>query len=225
MVPAAAPATGNRVSLGHLALHYRSREDGPIAARLLKILGFEQVQELPLPDGAFYQFYVDPNGANQGDGILYLSRAPAPIAAINRAIHAALNIGATNEHCAAADLRASQKLDPELCFHVGLLMSSLDDIEALVIKLRELNECDPDLRGRLNITLNAALPGDSQIDARMAASPVFRGVTRHPYGRHAVQVFVETDLLMSGPLGESMVIELDYVFPGHAKHLFNSNEI
>lgn len=224
MARSAGVADGLRVSLGHLALHYRSREDGPIAARLLEILGFEKIQEFPLADGPFYQFYVDPNASNYGDGILYLSPAPAPIAAINRAIHEALKIGQADEHPSVAQLRRGQELDPEMCFHVGLLMSSLERIEELVLELRKLGESDPELRGRIKVVVNAARPGDPDIDARMAASPVFCGVKRHPYGRHAIQVFVETSLLMSGPLGESMVIELDYVFPDHATHLFNSTE-
>ncbi|MDX2276649.1 MAG: hypothetical protein NW206_14450 [Hyphomonadaceae bacterium] len=224
MSTSASAGAESRVSLGHLALHYRKREDGPIAARLLEILGCEKVQEIPLPDGPFYQFYVDPNASNNGDGIVYLSHAPAPILAINQAIQKALKVGREDQHPAVAQLREGQRLDPEMCFHLGLLMTSLERIEDLVLTLRALNETDPELRNRINIVLNAPVPGDAKIDARMAASPVFKGVTRHPYGKHALQVFVETDLLMSGPLGENMVIELDYVFPGYAKHLFNSTE-
>jgi hypothetical protein len=34
------------------------------------------------------------------------------------------------------------------------------------------------------------------------------------------QTFVETDLPAGGLLGENMVIELDYAFPGHAENMF-----
>lgn len=213
------------VTLGHLALHYRASEDGPRAARLLEILGFVRVQEFPLgPSGSFYQFYVDANGPNQGDGIVYLSPVPAPIAQINAAVAEALALGKSNEHPAVSALREGQRQDPEMNFHLGLLFKSLERIEEVAAKLNALAETDPDFKNRISITVNAARPGDPTIDARMASSQLFRGVTRHPYGRHAIQVFVETNLLMSGPLGESMVIELDYLFPGHARHLFNTTE-
>jgi len=34
---------GARKTLGHLAMHYRTREDGPLAAKLLDLLGFARV--------------------------------------------------------------------------------------------------------------------------------------------------------------------------------------
>jgi hypothetical protein len=43
---------------------------------------------------------------------------------------------------------------------------------------------------------------------------------RQTYGRFGCQAFVETDLPAGGLLGENMVIELDYAFPGHAENMF-----
>lgn len=220
MPRAKAAKTARKATLGHVALHYGKPHEGPLAARLLGLFGFAKVQETPLPDGTtFYHFVVDEKATNNGDGILFLAPAPEPVRNIMSAIHKALKVGEPGEHPSVAAFRAGQANDPEYTFHVGVLFDSLEAVEETILHLRELNESDPDFKGRLKIVLNAAMPGVSEIDARMAASPVFGGVTRYPYGRHAIQAFVETDLMTSGPLGESLVIELDYVFPGYPENL------
>lgn len=209
-----------RATLGHVALQYGKPEEGPLAARLLGLFGFEKVQEIPLSDGTrFYHFVVDANATNNGDGILFLSPVPKQLRNITRVVREALKVGQWDEHPTVAALREGQANDPELLFHVAVLFHSLEAVEETILQLRGLNEHDPDFKGRLKIVLNAAMPGVAEIDARMAASPVFGGVTRYPYGRHGIQAFVETDLLSSGPLGENLVIELDYVFPGYPENL------
>lgn len=40
-----------------------------------------------------------------------------------------------------------------------------------------------------------------------------------------MQAFIETDLLKAGQLGDSMVIELDYVLPGHDQHILSVVEL
>ena len=77
---------------------------------------------------------------------------------------------------------------------------SLEELEQIVLRVQRLAESDPELKGRIKVTLNRARPGTPEVDARMDASPVFAGVTRHTYGPNGVQVFVETDLLAGGPL-------------------------
>lgn len=54
---------------------------------------------------------------------------------------------------------------------------------------------------------------------------MFGSCSRFAYGSNGVQVFVETDLVRSGQLGESMVFELDYVFPGYDSHILSVVEL
>jgi hypothetical protein len=221
--PASSPISK---TLGHLALHYRKTEDGPRAARLFEKLGYVRVQEIPLPNGSnFYQFAVDGNAPLEGDGILYLSRASEQQLAVLDAVHSALRIGQSNEHPAVSAMRAAQVTDPEVTFHVGILMKSLEELESLVVNLRESAQHDPDFKGHIKVIANRARRGDAKIDARMDASPVFGHTPRECYGKYGCQAFIETDLLTSGPLGDNLVIELDYVFPGHPQHMFNKTEI
>jgi len=209
-------------TMGHIALHYPQPEDGPVAARLLELIGLRQTQVLPLADGSnFYRFVVDDRHHDRGDGIIYLSHVPPAQKALHAAIRDALAIGTDVEHATVRHMREALKADPEYSFHVGLLTSSLEELETLVQTLREKAIHDPALKGRIGIIINRPIPGDAAVDARLDASPVFGKVARHAYGRNGVQVFIETDLLVSGPLGESMVIEIDYVFPGSASHILS----
>lgn len=218
----AAMNAGTGYTMGHIALHYPEKDDGPVAARLLEIIGLRQTQVLPLADGSnFYRFVVDDRHHDRGDGIIYLSQVPPAQKALHAAIREALAVNTDAEHAAVRDMREAMKADPEYSFHVGLLTHSLEELEGLVSTLRDLAANDPALKGRLNIVINRPLPGDAEVDARLDASPVFGGVTRHAYGRNGVQVFIETDLLVSGPLGDNMVLEIDYVFPNAASHILS----
>lgn len=212
-------------SLGHVALHYGPAEEGPLAARLLKTLGFVETQDLPLPDGHFYRFVVDPKHQARGDGIVYLSTVPDPQRQLTEAIRGALKVGTTDEHPAVAGMRAGMAADPEMTFHLGVLLDSLEDLERVVQDVRRLAETDPAFKGRVKVILNRARRGDPEVDARLDASPIYGDVERYAYGRNGVQAFVETDLLRSGLLGESLVLELDYVFPGRTDHILSAVEI
>ncbi|MEO0031053.1 MAG: hypothetical protein RIS94_811 [Pseudomonadota bacterium] len=213
------------LSMGHLALHYRSAEDGPAAARLLKELGLCETQVLPLPNGNFYRFVVNSGHFSRGDGIVYLSALPEPQARLIAAIHAALRVGTDSEDDAVKGYRAMMATDFEASFHFGFLVASLEELEAIVLRLRDLNESDPALKGRLNIGMNRARRGDAKVDARLDASPVFGTCTRYAYGSNGVQVFIETDLVRAGQLGENMYFELDYVFPGSDSHILSVVEL
>lgn len=213
-------------SMGHIALHYPQPEDGPVAAKLLSLIGLRQTQVLPLADGTnFYRFVVHDRHYDRGDGILYLSHVPPAQKALYAAIRDALAIGTAAEHESVRAMREALTTDPEYSFHVGLLTSSLEELESLVATLRDKAANDPDLKGRIDITINRPLPGDTAIDARLDASPVFGNVTRHAYGRNGIQVFIATDLIVSGPLGENTVIEIDYVFPGSTSHILSVVEL
>ena len=202
-------------SMGHIALHYKTAEEGPLAARLMAMLGFVQTQDLVLPNGShFYAFVVDPKHAARADGIVFLSLVPDAQRDLLEAMRGALAIGTGAEHPAVGAFRRQLDNDPEYTFHYGTLFDRLEDLETIFLQLQEANRTDPELRGRLKLTFNRTLPGDPDIDARLDRSPIYAGVTRYAYSRTGVQAFVETDILSSGILGESMFLEFDYVFPG-----------
>lgn len=213
--------TAPRRSLGHVALHYRDPAEGPLAARLLTMLGFVETQMIPLPDGNFYRFVVDEKHQARGDGIIYLSAKPEAERRLTAAIHDALQIGTASEHPAVAEVRAHLERDPEYSFHIGTLVESLEELEERFLALEEVAANDPELKGRLKLVYNRPLEGDAAVEERLNASPIYGGVTRRAYGRNGVQAFVETDLLSSGPLGESMVLEFDYVFEGASQHILS----
>ncbi|MEC3948180.1 hypothetical protein [Sphingobium sp. HWE2-09] len=209
-------------SMGHMALHYKTAEEGPLAARLLGMLGYVLTQDLVLPSGAhFYRFVVDARHQPRGDGIVYLSLIPDAQRDLMAAIHDALNVGTDHEHPAVVAMRAKMDEDPEYSFHYGTLLDSLEDLENIFVTLEDANRNDPELKGRLKLVYNRALPGNPDVDARLDASPIYGGVTRYAYGKNGVQAFLETDIMSSGILGETMMLEFDYVFPGYANHVLS----
>jgi len=213
-------------TLGHVALHYGRPEDGPAAAALLELLGFVVREEIPLPDGTFfYHFLVDPNATNNGDGILYLSPLRRSHRWLYDTIRDALALGTATEHPAVAKVRASEQSDPEAGFHVGFLMRSLEALEVRISETQAAVAAMPELQGRVEFIFNRAKPGDAEIDARMEASPLFKTATRHTYGRNGVQAFVRTDLIVGGPLGDGVVLEFDYVFPGRPENMLTKTEM
>ncbi|WP_420381805.1 hypothetical protein [Novosphingobium sp.] len=219
------PVSDRSLSMGHVALHYATSEDGPLAARLLRLMGLVETQVLPLPNGNFYRFVANKSHFARGDGIIFLSCLPEPQARLIAAIHSALHVGTDHENAAVTDYRAMMAQDFEASFHFGFLVPSLGEIEALVVALRELEADHPAFMGRLTIGMNRARRGDPEIDAQLDASPVFGNAERYAYGSAGVQVFVETDLVRNGPLGESMVFEFDYVFPERASHILSVVEL
>lgn len=219
------PVSDTSLTMGHLALHYARPEDGPLAARLLQIMGLVETQMLPLPHGNFYRFVANRGHFARGDGIVYLSCLPEPQAQLIAAIHQALAVGTDHEHAAVSGYRAMMAQDFEASFHFGFLVPTLEEVEHLVTALRALAAADPAYAGRITIGMNRARRGDAEVDARLDASPVFGGVDRYAYGSAGVQVFVETDLVRSGQLGESMVFEFDYIFPDRASHILSVVEI
>ncbi|OCC25126.1 hypothetical protein MB02_00035 [Croceicoccus estronivorus] len=212
-------------SMGHLALHYGNAEDGPKAAKLLALLGLVETQVLPFPNGNFYRFVVDDQHFARGDGIMYLSALPEPQLKLIETIHEALRVGTSDEHEAVKGMRQMMDNDFEASFHFGFLLNSLEDLERIILDLKDRAENDPDLKGRIKIGLNRARKGNPEIDARLDASPLYGDVTRFAYGSNGVQAFVETDLLKAGQLGDAMVIELDYVFPGYDQHVLSVVEM
>lgn len=220
------PKSPGPKSLGHVALHYNSADNGPKAARLLELMGFSRLQEIVLPDGnIFYQFLINEDRVHDGVGTVYLARLPQVNADMTAAIRQALRVGEADEHPAVAAMRRGQQDDPEVGFHFGVMVETLDDLEETVLRLQQADRDDAALQGHMKIIVNRARPGDAEIDAMMDASPVFGSATRYCYGRNGCQVFVETDLIAAGPLGENMVIEFDHAFAGRPVNMFNKTEL
>ncbi len=219
-------ASTRPATLGHVAIHYREPEHGPLAARLFDLLGFSRREEIALPDGTtFYHFLVDGDATNKGDGIIYLSPLRRAHKWLYETIHVALGIGTADEHPAVAKVRKSEQQDPEAGFHVGFLMPTLERVEEAFARVRAAAEADPAFGRHIEIVLNRAKPGEAAIDARLDQSPIYAGITRTTYGRHGVQAFIRTDLLCSGPLGEDCVIEFDYIFPGYPENMLTKTEM
>lgn len=207
-------------TISHVNLHYPCAQDGEAAALLLETAGLIRTQEMPLQQGGtFYRFTTNAHALNQPDNIIYLSPLPQAAADLFAAARQSLGIGTSKEHPAVAAYAAAHAADPEFDFHVGFLLDSLDYLEERFLALQALEANDPRFAGRLKFLVNRALPGDAKIDARLDASPVYRGITRTTYGRHGVQAFCETDLLVDGPLGGGLVLEFDFIFPGHDDHI------
>jgi hypothetical protein len=207
-------------SLGHLALHYRHKDDGPAATKLLDMLGFARMSS---PAGyPFYHYVVDSDHAYIGDGILYVMEQPEALRELNEAIQESLKVGQPGEHPVVAKVKAAQDSDPEYDLHLGVLYESLEAVEDAVLKVQDAIANDPDLRGRAKVILNRARPGNDEVDARMDSSPIFGGVDRYTYGHHGIQAFIETDLFVAGALGNQFVFELDYVFPGHKDNILSN---
>jgi hypothetical protein len=137
-------------------------------------------------------------------------------------MHSALGVGTKDENPAVTALREAQNEDPEFNFHAAVVFPSLEELEEKVRRIQKLATEDPELKGRIKLTLNRAKPGEPAVDERMDASLVFGDVTRYTYGPNGVQVFVETDRISGGPLGDNWVFEFDYVFPGYKDNILNA---
>lgn len=208
------------LTISHVNLHYPRPDDGPAAALLLETAGLLKTQEMELPHGGtFYRFTTNVLAPNGGDNIIYLSPLPTATAALLIAAREALGLGTSGEHLAVSAYRAAQAADPEYNFHVGFLHAFLDQLEDRYLALQALAANDARFAGRLKFLVNRAQPGDAEIDARLDASPVYRGISRYTYGRNGVQAFCETDLIVDGPLGGGVVLEFDYIFPGRDDHI------
>ncbi len=220
-------AEGQSKTYGHLAVHYRNRDEGHLAARLLRELGFTECYSMEQPGegGTFFHFVIDA-AANRGtDRIFYLLSMPDVLRSLYAELRERLGVGTADEAAEVKALRAAQAEDPEFNFHAAIVYPSLEELEEMVLRVQRLAADDPELQGRVKVTLNRARPGTSEVDARMAASPVFGTVTRHTYGPNGVQVFVETDLICGGPLGDNWAFEFDYVFPGYKDNILNAPSV
>lgn len=220
-------ATRQSKTFGHLAVHYRNRDEGHLAARLLSELGFSECYSMEQPGegGRFFHFVIDEQANRGTDRIFYLLSMPDVLRSLYSELRSRLGVGTADEAAEVKALRAAQAEDPEFNFHAAIVYPSLEELEAMVLRVQRLAAEDPELKGRVKVTLNRARPGTPEVDARMDASPVFGSVSRHTYGPNGVQVFVETDLICGGPLGDNWAFEFDYVFPGYKDNILNAPSV
>lgn len=215
-------AVKDELRISHVNLHYRDAEDGPLAAELLKTLGLACTQELHFDGGnIFYRFTIHDADVNRPDGIVYLSKLPSAVADLVSQSRGVLGADSGTPHGTVCAARSAQDQDPELNFHVGFLMGSLETLEDRIGRLQAMERDDPRFKGRMKFVFNRPPRAHEAEDSRLDASPVFGGSDRLTFGYHGVQAFVVTDLVVSGPLAEAMSFELDYVFPGHEQHVLS----
>ncbi|MDD3797762.1 MAG: hypothetical protein PHE36_01130 [Novosphingobium sp.] len=214
-------------SISHVNLHYPRKDgDGEAAALLLEACGLVRTQEMDLPyGGTFYRFTSNAHDINYPNNIVYLSPyTPQTQAMIDKA-RAALGMDTADPDPVVKAFHEANAIDPERELHVGFLVDSLEFLEQVFLKLKDLEANDPRFADRLKIVVNRALPGNPEIDERLDASPIYNGVTRYTFGRNGVQAFCATDLIVDGPLAEGLVIEFDYVFPGYEEHIMSVSEV
>ncbi len=197
---------------GHLALHYMPGDEQP-ARRLLELMGCTLVDNGPDPgrDG-FCTVLVDPVEANYADNIFFLSRVSDEQLAIEQAISAALASTDGNAAVLAA-YRTKTTAAPESISHIGIRYASFGALEEVLLAIERETAAGGVLEGRAQVVKYRARPGlDDEIDARLAASPAFRGDERPAFANSWVQCFVTTDVLGFGILALGHTFELDFVF-------------
>mgnify|MGYP001010795426 CR=1 FL=1 len=79
---------------GHLAVHYRNPQEGPLAARLLREIGFTECYSMPQPDGnMFYHFVIDEQANRGTDRIFYLLCMPDLLRKLRQSRNRLRNLG------------------------------------------------------------------------------------------------------------------------------------
>lgn len=193
-------------SLGHLALYYRPGLEE--AARvLLTDLGCELVENgyAPGEDG-FCSALLDGPRANHGDNLVYISGMQEEQLRVEDALEKAL------AQLGMADSWRDMAGIPEARPHFGIRFHTLEALEEALLAIERHAEPGEPLAGHVRFRNYRARPGlDAETDARIAASPVFRGDEKPGYTDYLVQCFVRTDLF--GNLTSAGTIELDYAFP------------
>jgi hypothetical protein len=201
--------------LGHLAVHYHPGDEQP-ARRLLELIGCTMVDNGPAPgsDG-FCTVLVDKGTGNYADNLMFLSALTPAQVAVEDAIRARLG----DEEDLVAGLRGLGTTAPEALSHIGLRYRSFDDLERVLQALEAAAAPGGELAGRVEVVKHRARPGlDADVDARMAASPVFTGDEKPAFADHWVQCFVNTNLCGFGILAFGSTFELDYVFDQFMDH-------
>jgi hypothetical protein len=212
-------------ALGHIAMHYRPGE-GPLAARFFELLGCWLKCFGPMPNGEnFYIIALNGTAPDEPENIVFLSAMAAQQRELEQELAAHLGVGTDRPHPKLQAFFDHKQREPEHFLHFGVHFSSLEDLEAAAQRLDAAIDGDAEFAARIQGVqhLKARSGRDAEIDARMAASPVFAKVTREAYGQNIVQVHVRTDLFAAGLSFLGVVVEFDYAFrgPGRERNPFN----
>ena len=215
-------------SLGHLAVHYRPGE-GLLAARFFEVLGCPIKEYGPFPDGNYFHIVaLNGEAPDEPDNIIFLSAMQPQQAELEKVVSEFLGLGTKTPHPAAQAFEAQKVHMPEFFLHLGIHFSSLEDLEAATVRLKDEIRKNPQFgRRSQGVQVLSAIPGrDDDIDARMASSKVFSEADLTAYGANIVQIHIRTDLVSLGLGFMGAVVELDYTFRGRGRdhNPFNSME-
>jgi hypothetical protein len=204
-------------ALGHLAVHYRPGEAQP-AARFFELIGARVKSFGPFPNGDyFYLIALNSTAPDEAEDIVFLSAMSPQQYELEQELSAHLGVGTKQLHPKLQAFFAEKARQPEFFLHFGLHFSRLEDLEAAVQRLEEARRSDPAFGARFQdfqILKARSEESDTEIPARMAASPVFSRTDRYAFGRNIVQVHIRTDLFAAGLSFLGAVVELEFTFIG-----------
>lgn len=205
--------TGTTTVMGHMALHYREG-DYELARLLLEDIGGTLVDNGPAPgrDG-FCTVLLDDSQPTFADNQFFLSKLDASQQALEDAIAEALGIGTEAQHPAVTAFLARRHEKAEAIAHFGIRYGTLEALETVLTNLERDSQPGGPLEGRVQIDKRVPAPGFSAVvDARIAASPVFRGDEPSGPAKHWVQCRFVTDIIGFGLVSLGAEFELDFVF-------------
>jgi len=204
-------------ALGHLAVHYRPGE-AQLAARFFELLGARVKAFGPFPSGDyFYLIALNNTAPDEAEDIVFLSAMSPQQYELEQELGAYLGVDTKEPHPKLQAFFAEKARQPEFFLHFGFHFARLEDLEAAVQRLEEARRSDPAFGARFQgfqILKARAEANDTEIPARMAASPVFSRTDSYAFGRNIVQVHIRTDLFAAGLSFLGAVVELDYTFVG-----------
>jgi hypothetical protein len=159
-------------SLGHLAVHSRPGE-GRLAARFFEVLGCRIKEYGPFPDGNYFHIVaLNGEAPDEPDNIIFLSAMQPQQVELEKVVSKFLGLGTKTPHPAAQAFEAQKVYMPEFFLHLGVHFSSLEDLEAATLRLKDEISNNPEFGGRFQgVQVLSAIPGrDENIDTRMASS-------------------------------------------------------
>lgn len=175
--------------LTHVELLHRPGERA-LAQRVFGLLGCRPVDR----GGHFFSVMVDPDVTDWRNNILYASEATPEQCRFEDALTAALDEpGPLGDSARAyADHFRSR---PQYSAHFGLRCATLGELEAIVARVAEAAESDPELAGRIEVRR------------------VFRPEDPDAATDTMVQAFLHTDVVATGLLCLGQHIELQWHVP------------
>jgi hypothetical protein len=180
------PATGERRLLNHMEFVYRPGER-KLAVAVLEVLGFVVHDG----GGEFLAACVDPRAPDIIDNACYASQVTPQQWAFEEQLAKALgapdSLGRT--YAGYHDLLTRE---PQRAMHFGIHTSTLEDLEAVVERVRNIKKTHPELEGRVSVS-GVFYPGEPG-----SLAP------------NIVQSFFYTDVLASGLLTVGQHIEIQW---------------